>query len=148
MEAYNNRALAYYEQGKFEQAKSDFLTALEFDPDNEIANSNLGILLFETGQYDEAVIYLERAAASVKELSPHHAVILRNLAYVYGKAGATEKAEFAIEAALAIERRCLKDAKVARRCIKRQVARHGVDHLLVLKVWHKNQGQIGKLIGR
>lgn len=137
VEAYNNRALAYYEQGNNDQAQADFLKALELDPDNEIANSNLGILLFEKGDYENAIAYLERAIDTTKQFKPHHAVIFRNLAFVYEKIGIEDKAEISIETALAIERNCNKNIGLTGQCSERSTGRGGIDHVLVLKVWPK-----------
>jgi len=87
VDAYNNRALAYYRQGNKDQARDDLLKAVELDPDNQIANSNLGILFFEQGDYKEALVYLERAIGGHVGCSPWDNIIYTNLAYIYSRLG-------------------------------------------------------------
>ncbi len=137
VEAYNNRALAYYAQGKDDRAKADLLKALLLDPDNEIANSNLGILLFEEEDYEDAITHLERAIGNGRQLKPYHAAILRNLAFIYQRVGLQDKAEISIKTALAIEQSYNKDKVAADRYTETGLGTNGPDHVLVLKVWSK-----------
>ena len=134
--AYNNRALAYYEQYKYEAAKADFYHVLELDPNNEIANSNLGILYLEQGKYDLALRYLERAAAAIQEFRPYHATIFRNLAYLYAKVGMSEEAQLSLKHALAIEKGISGIKGDQKEPIRRptQDNKHK-DHVVVLEVW-------------
>ncbi|MBX7170762.1 MAG: tetratricopeptide repeat protein [Pyrinomonadaceae bacterium] len=51
---YNNRGLAKKELGKTEEAKKDFLKALETDPKSIQALTNLGVIYFDQGNFVEA----------------------------------------------------------------------------------------------
>jgi len=43
-DAYNNRGLAYYEQGQYAPAEADFANAIKYDPTDEKANNNLALV--------------------------------------------------------------------------------------------------------
>ena len=63
-EAFNNRGGAYHIIGLLEQAKSDYLKAIEIDPSMETAYFNLGRLLDSGGDFDGAAEIYRRALAS------------------------------------------------------------------------------------
>ena len=91
--ALNNRAIAYYELGMSQQAKDDLLHALSLNPGNATSNCNLGIILFEEGDYDGAVQYLEEAFHASKGLGPKRQIVLKDLAFIYERQGMPHKAE-------------------------------------------------------
>ncbi len=60
----NQRGLALYEEGSYEEAITMFLQALERDPQNGEYYNNLGMAYIAVGQYDEALAAFDNAAAS------------------------------------------------------------------------------------
>jgi len=135
VEAYNNRALAYYELGEHEKAKDDFLTAVSLDPENPVANSNLGILFFEEGNYRQALKYLEKAARASKSNKSYRLTVLRNLAFVYQKAGMADRAKALIQEAAALEKSIDGGQRSKGQSVQRPFTKESNDHTLVLKLW-------------
>src|SRR5581483_5102473 len=72
-------ALEHHRAGRMRQAEAGYIEALEADPGNVEAMHWLGILAFQAGRADKAVLLLERAAA----LRPDDAAFQHNLGQVY-----------------------------------------------------------------
>ena len=52
--AYNNRGIAYSEQGEFEKAIADLTKAIELDPTDAPAYKNRGDAYWQEGELDKA----------------------------------------------------------------------------------------------
>lgn len=65
-EIYANRALALFNLGDLEKAKSDNAKAFELNPQSVRAMMNQGIMLNAAGKHIEAYVYMKNAAASVE----------------------------------------------------------------------------------
>jgi tetratricopeptide (TPR) repeat protein len=83
IEAHINLGVALYQMGKAEEARAEFLSAVQVDPLNGIAQYNLGCVLEEQGEIEEAIVHLTRAARAM----PAHPDVHFNLALAYEKRG-------------------------------------------------------------
>ena len=83
VDAHINLGVALYQMGRADEARAEFLSAVELDPLNGISRYNLGCVLEEQGQIDEAIDHLRRAARAL----PAHADVHFNLALAYEKRG-------------------------------------------------------------
>ena len=101
-EAYNNRGLAYFWQGRYAEAKIDFLKAMHSNPRDKVAPNNLAVLSCKQGDYDLALKYLNAALSLCDEKSASRADILMNLAFVYAMKGLNQHSRKAYLNALAI----------------------------------------------
>ncbi|NBV13816.1 MAG: tetratricopeptide repeat protein [Sphingobacteriia bacterium] len=81
--AYNNRGLWLTEQGRTEEALSDFQNSIRLDPKSPKAWLNAGKLLGQNNQIDSAIYYLENA----QKLEPHDSKVYNNLGNAYGMKG-------------------------------------------------------------
>ena len=71
-----------------EKAKESYLKALAIDPEFSGAIVNLSIILYDEGNYNEAIPYLEKAF----EEAPDNTFIAARLATAYQKSGRTQEA--------------------------------------------------------
>jgi tetratricopeptide (TPR) repeat protein len=71
-----------------EEALSEFAAAVQYEPKNALAEFNLGCVLEQLGDADEAIKHLHRAI----ELSPSMADAHLNLALAYEKRGQIQTA--------------------------------------------------------
>jgi tetratricopeptide (TPR) repeat protein len=96
-----NIALMYLELGAKDAAEGCFQRALQANPKNTTALSESGSILFEKGQYREAIEYFNRAleAASGRERGR----ILSNRGISYYKTGDIEKADMDSQEALQLD---------------------------------------------
>ncbi len=81
IDAHINRGVALYQLGRVDDAKAAFLTAVQLDPLNGISRYNLGCVLEEQGEVEDAIRHLRRAAKAM----PGHADVHFNLALAYEK---------------------------------------------------------------
>jgi len=81
LDAHINRGVALYQMGQIDQAKAAFLAAVQLDPLNGISRYNLGCVLEEQGEIEDAIRHLRRAAKTL----PAHADVHFNLALAYEK---------------------------------------------------------------
>jgi tetratricopeptide (TPR) repeat protein len=81
IEAHINLGVALYQMGKTEECRAEFLSAVQLDPLNGIAQYNLGCVLEEQGQAEAAIQHLTQAA----RLLPAHPDVHFNLALAYEK---------------------------------------------------------------
>lgn len=58
---YIKNGARYKSEGDFESAKLNFIRALEFDNENTSALNELGLLLHDSGEYNEAIKYFEQS---------------------------------------------------------------------------------------
>jgi Flp pilus assembly protein TadD len=93
-----NLALAYIAGGEKKQAADCLRTAIRLDPYNEPALTALGLLLAETGSFDEAVNLLSNAVG----LAPRKADPYKYLGMVELRRSATERAVINLSTALAL----------------------------------------------
>jgi tetratricopeptide (TPR) repeat protein len=88
VEARINLGTAMYQLGRMEEASEHFSIAVEFEPENALAEFNLGCVLEQLGKTAEAIVHLSRAV----ELHPSLADAHLNLALAYEKNGETHHA--------------------------------------------------------
>jgi tetratricopeptide (TPR) repeat protein len=100
---YLNLGAAYAAAGDNRQALQNFERALVIAPD-EIAQSNVGTILYSEGRYDEAAKAFEQAVT----LGPRSPVAHRNLGDVYQKLGKRDQARTEYRKALDLGRELLK----------------------------------------
>jgi tetratricopeptide (TPR) repeat protein len=89
IEAHINLGVALYQMGMTEEARAAFLSAVQLDRSNGIAQYNLGCVLEEQGRMAEAIEHLNEAARAM----PKHADVHFNLALAYEKSGNRESAK-------------------------------------------------------
>lgn len=89
IEAHINLGVALYQMGMAEEARAAFLSAVQLDSSNGIAQYNLGCVLEEQGRMTEAIEHLNEAARAM----PRHADVHFNLALAYEKSGNRESAK-------------------------------------------------------
>jgi protein O-mannosyl-transferase len=78
---YNGRGLAYYDQGKFTQAISDFDKEIALDPNFAEAYGNRGDVYSDQGEYTQAISDFTKAI----EINPQFAGVYNNRAGIYLK---------------------------------------------------------------
>lgn len=100
-ERYINRALAYLNTGRDQQALSDYEEALRLNGNNVSACMGKGIALNNLGQCELALTWFDRAL----EISPDNPDVLSNRAIAYFQAGQREKSLEDFRNALALERK-------------------------------------------
>jgi tetratricopeptide (TPR) repeat protein len=83
VEAHINLGVALYQMGQIDDARAEFLSAVQLDPWNGISRYNLGCVLEEQGEIKAAIDHLRRAARAM----PSHADVRFNLALAYEKRG-------------------------------------------------------------
>jgi len=66
--AHNGLGLALFHQGRADEAISQFVKALELDPNWFQPNYNLGVVFAQKGQFDEAVTYFNKSLANYPNL--------------------------------------------------------------------------------
>jgi tetratricopeptide (TPR) repeat protein len=81
IDAHINKGVALYQLGRIDDAKAAFLAAVQLDPLNGISRYNLGCVLEEQGEIEDAIRHLRRAAKAM----PGHADVHFNLALAYEK---------------------------------------------------------------
>jgi tetratricopeptide (TPR) repeat protein len=88
-EEYYSIGMAYFELGKYEEARLWLSRAEAADKTRIASEYNLGRIAFETGRYEEAIRYFERVLAR----DQNNVMALRALAYSRIKTGELDKAE-------------------------------------------------------
>ena len=79
IDAHINKGVALYQMGRIAEAREAFLAAVQLDPLNGISRYNLGCVLEEQGEIEDAIRHLRRAAKAM----PAHADVHFNLALAY-----------------------------------------------------------------
>ena len=95
---YVARGGMYSEVNEYEKAEADLREAMEIDPDNLAANTNMGWLNFLQQEYAEAIKFNERAIAT----DPERAEPRFNLAACLLALGQTDRALAANRQAIAV----------------------------------------------
>ncbi|MDR3122467.1 MAG: tetratricopeptide repeat protein [Treponema sp.] len=98
-EEYFSLGMAYYDQGKYEEAEKWLNRARMMDKTRVASEYNLGRIAYETGRYEEAVRHFERALARDGE----NVLALKAAAYSRIKIGDLAGAEELYERALTLE---------------------------------------------
>jgi tetratricopeptide (TPR) repeat protein len=98
-EEYFSLGMAYYDQGKYDEAEKWLNRARMMDKTRVASEYNLGRIAYETGRYEEAVGHFERALARDGE----NVLALKAAAYSRIKMGDLAGAEELYERALALE---------------------------------------------
>lgn len=83
-----NLGNAYYNQGQFNKAIQEYLTALRLNPDHAKAHHNLGVAYYNQGQFNEAI----QEYLIALRLNPYDTVAHNNLGNVYYSQGHLNKA--------------------------------------------------------
>jgi tetratricopeptide (TPR) repeat protein len=83
VDAHINLGVALYQMGRVEEARAEFLSAVQLDPLKGISRYKLGCVLEEQGEIDQAIEHLQRAERAL----PAHADVHFNLALAYEKRG-------------------------------------------------------------
>ena len=112
--------LVYARQGRMSEVIRECEAALRLDPDDYQAHAQLGLALVNTGQFDQAVLHLQRASV----LRPSSA-IERTLASAYARAGRFPEALEAIERAITLANAAHAGDEVGRCVGERELYRHG-----------------------
>ena len=86
--AYIKRGNAYWSEGQYDQAISDYNKALEINPRHAKAYYNRGNTYMSTGQYDQAISDFTKAL----EINPRYAKAYNNRANTYKSIGQYDKA--------------------------------------------------------
>ena len=100
IEAENNLGLAFQNINQADKAKAAFQTAIAWQGDHPADSQpflNLGKLLAESSQFDQALLYLAKAVA----LSPDNPRVHEELAHVYEATNDLPKAQSELEQAIA-----------------------------------------------
>jgi hypothetical protein len=79
--------LAYLEENKLEEAKSEFLKLVDLDPKEKLGYANLGVVYLRMGEYKEAEDWLKKAI----EIDPKDPDVRLILAKVYEMSDQREK---------------------------------------------------------
>jgi predicted O-linked N-acetylglucosamine transferase (SPINDLY family) len=74
-DVHNDQGVALANQGRYDEAAAEFERALQIEPANAKAHSNLGNIHYFRGRYDEAIARYQQAVA----LKPDYAEALSNL---------------------------------------------------------------------
>ena len=65
VDAHINLGVALYQMGRADEARAEFLSAVQLDPLNGISRYNLGCVLEEQGEIDQAIEHLRRAVRAL-----------------------------------------------------------------------------------
>lgn len=102
---------AYYEQGKYTEAITEYQEALALRPNDGSIHNSLGMAFHNAGRYVEAELLYKRALMfAERRLGPEHldvATSLNNLAAVYSDQGKYAEAEPLYKRALAVREKSL-----------------------------------------
>lgn len=93
-----NRAVTLQQQGKLEEAATEYRALLKIKPDYAEAHANLGVVLARLNRYDEATASYETALRLNSKLTP----ILLNLGILYHRTSQFDQAVANLEKFLAI----------------------------------------------
>jgi tetratricopeptide (TPR) repeat protein len=96
--ARNNLGLALLDQGRLDEAISNFRRALEIDPDYFLSINNLGLALCQKGRVADAIPYFERAL----KIKPEYAEAVNNIGLAEFQLGRVDRAIDQYHAALRI----------------------------------------------
>ncbi len=102
-EGLANIALLYLGLGEQEKAENLLVKALDINPDSPIALGEMGGILYEKGEQEKALDYLNRALEH--EQGPRRALYLSNRALIRKRAGKPDEALEDLEEALKINPR-------------------------------------------
>lgn len=86
---HNNRGVAFLLEGRLDTARRELESALALDHENVSTLANLGYLLTQEGEFDQAILFCQKAIG----LSPGYAVAYNNLALAYMEKDWPKKAE-------------------------------------------------------
>ncbi len=86
---FYNKAIEYYKQGKYDQAREEFKKALELKPNDTYALYGLGNTHYCKANYDEAVKVYTKAI----KVNPNYPKVHYSLSLAYSKLGMTRDAE-------------------------------------------------------
>ena len=95
---HSYRGLAYYRQGKLDEAIAEYKKALTINPDDAKTHGNLGVAYGEQGKYDLEIASFQKVIA----INPDDAEAHYNLGVVYDMQGKSEKAIESFQKAISI----------------------------------------------
>lgn len=93
------RGNEYTQQGMFDEAIAEYQAAIEADPENVSALTNLGVAFYNVGRLQDAVDQYQRAI----EIAPNDADIHSNLAAAYVQLGQMDAALEQYQAAVSLD---------------------------------------------
>jgi tetratricopeptide (TPR) repeat protein len=100
--AYNDFGYGYYSRGQFEMAEKNLRTAVELDPKNSLAWSNLGMTLAQLSRYDESLSAFQKSTQ--KSGAPvTRAQALCNIGFIQAAQGKWVEARDSYAAAIQLE---------------------------------------------
>jgi len=102
-EIYNNRGIAWCNQGNYDRAMADFNRAMELDPRSTEIFSNRGIVWFYMGKYDLAIDDYDKALG----IDPHCAKAYTNRGAAWFCKGNYDLAIYDYNKALEIDPNCV-----------------------------------------
>jgi tetratricopeptide (TPR) repeat protein len=99
LSAWNNRGIALYDLGRYEEAVASYDKAIEIKPDDEEAWNNRGIALRNLGRYEEAVASYDKAL----EIKPDFETAWNNRGNALRNLGRYEEAVASYDKAIEIK---------------------------------------------
>ncbi|MBN1661753.1 MAG: tetratricopeptide repeat protein [Anaerolineae bacterium] len=99
VEEHFQRGNEYTQQGMFDEAIAEYQVAIEADPENVSALTNLGVAFYNVGRLQDAVDQYQRAL----EIAPNDADIHSNLAAAYVQLGQLDAALEEYQAAVRLD---------------------------------------------
>jgi protein O-GlcNAc transferase len=101
--AWNERGISAWKRGDLAAAQAAFQSAVEVRPDAAGPTSNLGMVIFEQGRFDEGLGWLRKAV----EIDPAHAGAQNNLGMAFARGNLPADAVHHFRAALAADPRLI-----------------------------------------
>jgi tetratricopeptide (TPR) repeat protein len=96
---HHNMGLAYYKEGKLDEAATEYKKALAINPNHAMAHTNLGLIYVEKKRFDEAISELKKALV----INPTLVKAYNNLGHVYYEEGKLDEAAAEYKKALALD---------------------------------------------
>lgn len=112
-------------KGFADSATQAYKTALTFNTDLSLAKANLGLLLCDKGQYEEAKPLLEQALPS----DPKNTILILRLAQCYQNSGELEKAKVEFNKIIQLDRDYVKEAAKGLEKIQKRISSQKQDSI-------------------
>jgi len=97
--AHNGIGVAYFSQGRFDEAVKEYQIALEINPASHGAHNNMGMVYMKKGMMDEAITEFKETI----KIRPTYAIAFHNLGLAYKKNGLLDEAEESFKNALRLK---------------------------------------------
>lgn len=116
-------------KGYTDSASKAYESALNLDPNLNLAQANLGMIRFQQRKYDESKILLEKALPS----DPKNSVLAYSLGICYQNTGELRKAETELNKVVKLDREFVKESEKALERIRKQISLKSKDSSSVFK---------------